>query len=219
MTSAGEVAIRPIEPDEYIEWRNHMPRAFGDTPDEARSERERELIHLPDTLGAFDGSEVVGIAHHEPSQITLPGGARLDCAGVTRVSVAPTHRRRGILRAMMARQLADIASRGTPLAALWASESSIYGRFGYGLGTVHEHWRIELNPSRPTARSPGRLPTSVDCNDDPRTASGSACSIFPPHSERGPTRARGASWSPSMIRFSPKRAGASCWMPPAEKPR
>ena len=57
-------------------------------------------------------------------------------AGVTVVGVLPTHRRRGILRELMRAQLDDVHERGEPLAALWASEGSIYGRFGYGLSSL-----------------------------------------------------------------------------------
>src|SRR5262245_61193592 len=64
-------------------------------------------------------------------QFSVPG-AVVPVAGVTLVSVLPTHRRRGILRSMMRRQLSDIAERGESLAALWASESMLYGRYGYG---------------------------------------------------------------------------------------
>jgi len=53
-------------------------------------------------------------------------------AGVSFVSVLPSHRRRGIMSAMMRDQLADVAARGEPVAALFASESAIYGRYGYG---------------------------------------------------------------------------------------
>src|SRR4029453_5268637 len=56
-------------------------------------------------------------------------------AGVTVVGTYPTHRRRGVLRALMRAQLDDVHERGEPLALLWASEETIYGRFGYGLGS------------------------------------------------------------------------------------
>jgi predicted acetyltransferase len=52
---------------------------------------------------------------------------------VTAVGVNPTHRRRGVLRSMMDEQLRDVHERGEPIAALWASEETIYGRFGYGI--------------------------------------------------------------------------------------
>ncbi|WP_375424441.1 GNAT family N-acetyltransferase [uncultured Friedmanniella sp.] len=64
--------------------------------------------------------------------LTVPGGATLPVAAVTLVTVAPSYRRRGLLRQMMSEQLADSVSRGEPVALLWASEAAIYGRFGYG---------------------------------------------------------------------------------------
>jgi predicted acetyltransferase len=70
----------------------------------------------------------------------VPGGS-LPCAGVTAVGVHPTHRRRGVLRSMMDTQLRDVHERGEPIAALWASEETIYGRFGYGIAS----WAGELN--------------------------------------------------------------------------
>ena len=66
-------------------------------------------------------------------QIAVPGGRSLGCAGITRVTVLPTHRRRGLLTAMMRRMTDDAHARGEPLAALFASEAPIYGRFGYGV--------------------------------------------------------------------------------------
>ena len=69
-----------------------------------------------------------------PFDLTVPGG-ELPTAGVTVVGVLPTHRRRGVLRSLMRAQLDDAHERGEPLAALWASEESIYGRFGYGLAS------------------------------------------------------------------------------------
>jgi len=82
----------------------------------------------------FDGRQVVGTAGIFSYQMAVPGGS-LACGGVTRVGVAATHRRRGLLTAMMRRQLDDMHQRGEPLAALYASEAPIYGRFGYGLAT------------------------------------------------------------------------------------
>ena len=64
-------------------------------------------------------------------QLSVPGGT-VPCGGTTVVGVAPTHRRRGVLRAMMRAHLDDVHERGEPIAALWASEETIYGRFGYG---------------------------------------------------------------------------------------
>jgi predicted acetyltransferase len=84
---------------------------------------------------AADGEAVVGGAGVFPLDLTVPGGP-VRIAGVTVVGVLPTHRRRGILRDLMRTQLDDVHARGEPLAALWASEGSIYGRFGYGLASL-----------------------------------------------------------------------------------
>ena len=65
--------------------------------------------------------------------MTVPGGAALPLAGTSMVTVQPTHRRRGVLRQLMNAHLDDARAHDEPLAGLWASESSIYGRFGYGL--------------------------------------------------------------------------------------
>src|SRR5260370_29630576 len=72
----------------------------------------------------------------------VAGGA-LPCGGVISVSGLTTHRRRGLLTAMMRRQLDDMRERGEPLAALYASEAPIYGRFGYGLATYQASVGIE----------------------------------------------------------------------------
>ena len=65
--------------------------------------------------------------------VSVPGGATVPAAGVSVVGVLPSHRRRGVLNAMMHALLDDSRRRGDALACLWASEGTIYGRFGYGL--------------------------------------------------------------------------------------
>jgi predicted acetyltransferase len=84
---------------------------------------------------AIDGERIVGGAGAFPFELTVPGGT-VRCGGVTVVGVLPTHRRRGILTAMMRTQLEDIRERGEPVAALWASEEVIYRRFGYGVASL-----------------------------------------------------------------------------------
>jgi len=81
---------------------------------------------------ARDEGALAGGCCSFPMELTTPGG-RVKAAGVTMVGVQPTHRRRGVLTAMMRRQLDDCRERGEPVAYLWASEERIYGRFGYGL--------------------------------------------------------------------------------------
>jgi predicted acetyltransferase len=81
---------------------------------------------------AWEDGEIVGGAGAFPFLMSVPGG-EIACGGVTVVGVFPTHRRRGVLRSMMDEQLRDIHEREEPIAALWASEETIYGRFGYGI--------------------------------------------------------------------------------------
>ncbi|WP_159943438.1 GNAT family N-acetyltransferase [Nocardiopsis sp. FR6] len=95
-------------------------------------ERDHPTAEHDRTLLVLDGERIVGTAMACGLRMTMPGGPR-PVAGVTGVGVWPTHRRRGVLSAMMRRQLADVRARGEHLAVLWASESGIYPRFGYGM--------------------------------------------------------------------------------------
>jgi predicted acetyltransferase len=91
---------------------------------------------LDRAFGAFDGDRQVGTAISLASSLTVPGGAMLPAAAVTYVGVRSDYRRRGALTGMMRAQLADCAARGDVFAILHASEPVIYGRFGYGVGTL-----------------------------------------------------------------------------------
>jgi predicted acetyltransferase len=107
---------------------------FGWEPDEESAERFSKLLPLERMLVADDDGSIVAGAGGFPFEMTVPGGA-VPTAGVTVVGVLPTHRRRGILTAMMRRQLDDARAAGEHAAALWASEATIYGRFGYGIAS------------------------------------------------------------------------------------
>jgi predicted acetyltransferase len=104
---------------------------FGWVPTGEQAEGFTSYLPYERMHAAFEDGRIVGGAGVYPFEMTVPGGP-LRCAGVTVVGVLPTHRRRGILRRMMTAQLEDIRERGEPFAALWASEDTIYGRFGYG---------------------------------------------------------------------------------------
>jgi predicted acetyltransferase len=115
--------------------------------------------HLDRTRCAFDGDELVACSRAYPFELTVPGGATVPSAAVSAVAVQPSHRRRGALTAMMDSLRNDAADRGEPAAMLTASESVIYGRFGYGLAT----WRAGCAIERAHARvarpvdDPGRV--------------------------------------------------------------
>ncbi|MEE1938107.1 GNAT family N-acetyltransferase [Streptomyces sp. TRM 70361] len=125
--------LRALRPEEWDTWYRTFELAFGGVP-ESDEERAlwRDVTDFGRALAAWDGGQVAGTALSHPFRLSVPGGALVPAAGVSAVGVAPTHRRRGILTAMMRRQLDDVHAAGEPLAVLCASEPEIYGRFGYG---------------------------------------------------------------------------------------
>ncbi|HEX6547856.1 MAG TPA: GNAT family N-acetyltransferase, partial [Candidatus Dormibacteraeota bacterium] len=142
------VEVRVPEEKELPAVFDQLSRIFSGRPtDPERVERSLALTERERTLVATDGGRLVGTAGIFSLGMTVPGGREVRTAGITRVSVAATHRRRGVLRELMRRQLDDIHQRGEPLAALYASQAPIYGRFGYGVGTWHCHLAV------PRARS------------------------------------------------------------------
>jgi predicted acetyltransferase len=103
--------------------------------DEETAKRFLRVHPVERMHAAFDGKRALGGAGAFPFDFSIPGGS-VACAGVTVVGVYPTHRRRGILTAMMRAQLEEAHHRGDPIAALWASDERIYGRYGYGLASL-----------------------------------------------------------------------------------
>jgi len=127
------VVFRAIAPDEYPDLVRTMGLAFGfDPPDD---DHFRHLLPLERTVVGFDGSTMVSTAAAFPLEMTIPGGT-VKCGGTTVVSVTPSHRRQGLLRGMMRSHLDEVLEHEEPIAALWASDSAIYGRFGYGQAAV-----------------------------------------------------------------------------------
>jgi predicted acetyltransferase len=127
-------------------------------------------------FSAFDGDTPVGFTASIAFEMTIPGGVQ-SCAGITFVGVMPSHRRRGVLTELMRKQLEDLHERGEPLAALWASEPVIYGRFGYGIAAPvasmeaeHAGFAFRDDPG-PTGRA--RLLTKEEARE-----------LFPPIYER-----------------------------------
>ncbi|MDH6609905.1 putative acetyltransferase [Streptomyces sp. SAI-208] len=141
--------LRVLRQDDWDEWYDNLIRAFGGVPESAE-ERElfRRLTEHERSIGVWDGERCVGTAGAFSFRLTVPGGAGVPTAGVTMVSVAATHRRRGLLTSLMRRQLDDVRSWGEPLAVLTASEPVIYGRFGYGAGTYHVNADIDTTRVR-----------------------------------------------------------------------
>ena len=149
--------VRTCAPDEVAGAIGAIFHFFGHAPTEETIERFTRVLPPERMHGAFEDGRAVGGAGAFPFELTVPGG-RVRAAGVTVVGVLPTHRRRGILRQMMRTQLDDVRARGEPVAYLWASEASIYGRFGYGLASLTGNGEIPrahaafARPLDPTGR-------------------------------------------------------------------
>jgi predicted acetyltransferase len=144
--------VRPTRDlDEFARALYGIGQYFGGFPTEGQIERFSQWLPLDRMHAAFDGDEIVGGAGAFPFELSVPG-ASLRCGGVTVVGVYPTHRRRGVVRALMDAQLRDLHEREVPIAALWASEETIYGRFGYGIAswagelTVPKEWNAFAQP-------------------------------------------------------------------------
>src|SRR5947208_13687941 len=135
--------VRPCaDKDEFRRAVDAFAQYFGPPLTEERVDRFSRVLDIDRMHAAFEDGTIVGGAGAFTFDFSVPGGS-LPCAGVTVVGVFPTHRRRGVLRAMMDAQLLDVHERGEPIAALWASEEGIYGRFGYGLAS----WCGEISVS------------------------------------------------------------------------
>jgi len=131
-----EHEIRPVTADELPAFARAVDTAFGIHATEEMVAHMRSLVELDRTLAVVEDGEVVAGAAALTTEVTLPGLTTVPAAAVTWVGVLPTHRRRGLLTALMRRQLDDVAERGEPVAVLGASESAIYGRFGYGVAAM-----------------------------------------------------------------------------------
>lgn len=143
MRHAEDLDLRPVTDDELQRWLDAVELAFGEEPSEAQRRRVPRLIALERTLGAFDGERIVGTGGAFTFTMSLPFAEPAPCAGVTVIGVAHDWRRRGLLARMMRRLLEDARDRDEPFAALYASESPIYGRYGFGMSGRLAHYTIE----------------------------------------------------------------------------
>jgi predicted acetyltransferase len=162
--------------DEFAAVLRTTHTAFGEDLKDDDIERHRKMMQLDRIIAAWDGGRPVGVTASYPFELTTPGGSG-KAAGVSWVGVLPSHRRRGILRELMLRQLDDVHARGEPFAILYASESVIYGRFGYGMAVLGAQMDANRNAfalrDDPGPRGSTRLLTMDE-----------AAELFPPLYER-----------------------------------
>jgi predicted acetyltransferase len=132
--------------DEFRAAASSIVQYFGSELTPERTERFAQTLPPERLHGAWEDGEIVGGCGSFALSFSVPGGA-VPCAGISVVGVYPTHRRRGVLTAMMRAELDEARERGEPIAALWASEATIYGRFGFGLAS----WCGEIEIARERA--------------------------------------------------------------------
>ena len=125
------LSIRTITESDLPEFSRVVAWAFLDDPRGVDSKWLKVLEHDRAHV-VLDGDEIVGTAGILSREITLPGDVLASVGAVTVVTVKPGHRRRGVASLLMKTQLHTMHESGEAIAILWASEGSIYRRFGYG---------------------------------------------------------------------------------------
>ncbi len=131
------------------------------TDDEAA--HARKTLRTRRLTGVFDaaGSEPevpVGTIDSWASTLTTSPGRTADLWSISAVTVAPTHRRRGIARAMIGGELRTAADAGFALAGLTVTEATIYGRWGFSPAAWASDVVVDTRRARWTGRAtPGRL--------------------------------------------------------------
>lgn len=125
-----------------------MRNFHEDAPDDGALRPWAERMDRDRALTVRDGDDIVANFLVDPGDVSLPGGGQLPCAAVTAVGVAQTHRRRGLLRRMMDAALDRAVAEGEPVAALYATESAIYPRFGFDVSAPLEALRAAADRVR-----------------------------------------------------------------------
>lgn len=143
--SASAVSISPLNADERPAFVRAVALSFGETLDDDAVAHHiaTELGDPTRSLAARTDGRIIGTTTALDFTMTVPLARPVPCAGVTSVAVAPTHRRRGVLTSLMRHQIDDLHAGGTAWAALYASESAIYGRYGYGVGSRALSFRLD----------------------------------------------------------------------------
>ena len=155
----ADIELRFIGEIERPAFMRTMAVGFGSTMTDDDLKVSTRTLRTARSLAALDGDEIVGTAVVYPMQMNVPEGRSASTAVVAGVTVLPTHRRRGILTRMMDTHLREARENGEIFAMLGASESIIYGRYGYGIASIIERWRIDRRHTELAyaPESPGRL--------------------------------------------------------------
>ncbi len=149
-----DVTFQPVSAAELPAYARATSIGFQESPTWLDEHQGWAALDLDRTLVGIDGDDIVATSRNYSLELTVPGGAILPAAGVSAVTVRPTHRRRGLLRSMMVRLLDEAVEHGEPVAMLTASEASIYRRFGFGISTQSMTIEGSSTSTRPASSNP-----------------------------------------------------------------
>ena len=146
--------VDPTDADAFGAWLQADARGFHDsrTSDETvaahvRGLADRRTTGVWDDTGA-DAASPVGTVSSWPSELTVPGQTSVTGWAISSVTVAPTHRRKGVARALLEAELRTADELGVPLAMLTVSEATIYARFGFAPSAMAATWTIDTRRAR-----------------------------------------------------------------------
>lgn len=137
------LTIRPVTAEELRPWLAMLEHGAGRRLTPETAEDAVGQYTLDRTLAAFDCGEMVGGTASDLLELTVPGGALVPAARITLASVLPTHRRRGVVSALFAHQIADLRSRGEPLAMFTTTGPGLYRRAGYNPAAAAAEVEVE----------------------------------------------------------------------------
>lgn len=205
-----DIELRFIGESERAAFLRTMSLGFGATMTDEEMKVSARPLRIARALAALDDDEIVGTAVVYPMQMNIPEGRSASTAVVSGVTVLPTHRRRGILTRMMDLHLRKAYDKGDIFAVLGASESIIYGRFGYGIASIIERWSIDRRHTQLAyaPEAPGRL-RFIDKDDAAELLPSVAAQVcadrpafVPLHSDH---------WAEFLADFEYERKGASAF--------
>jgi predicted acetyltransferase len=162
--------VDPGDPAAALPWLRAEYRGFLQaSPSAGQEEADRVGLAYRRYVGVYDdahpgdGGSPIATVSSWRSELTLPG-SRVDRPrtvtswAISAVTVAPTHRRRGIARNLLEGELRTAAANGMPMAMLTVSESTIYGRFGFAPAAFAADWTIDTRRVRWSGPAPsGRV--------------------------------------------------------------
>ncbi|MFE6223655.1 GNAT family N-acetyltransferase [Streptomyces sp. NPDC057854] len=152
------VELRTVTESEFPDWLRALRTGFLNepvVPDELVADRIAH-VDLDRTRAAVEDGRVVATFRSFGQRLSTVGGGSLAADAVTQVTVAPTHRRRGLLSRLMALDLDAARERGDAVATLIAAEYPIYGRYGFGPASWTTEWSVDLRRAGLDPRRSGR---------------------------------------------------------------